>query len=103
MINKAIKLIRQFHNLKQIELAEKLSISKSYLSEIESGKKPVSIELLEKYSQQFEIPISSLMFFSESLENKNKVPEKFKSFFAKKIINIMEWVIDRDEEKAAKI
>jgi len=103
MINKALKVIRQFHNLKQVELAEKLSISKSYLSEIESGKKPASVELLEKYAREFDIPLSSLVFFSESLENKEKIPEKFKRFFATKIINIMEWVAEREKEKEAKI
>jgi transcriptional regulator with XRE-family HTH domain len=103
MIHKALKLIRQFHNLKQVELAEKLSISKSYLSEIESGKKPASIELLNKYSKQFDIPTSSLVFFSESLENNKKTPDKFKSFFAGKILNIMEWVVNREETKEAKV
>lgn len=39
MINRALKTIRLFHNIKQSELADKLCISKSYLSELESGKK----------------------------------------------------------------
>lgn len=39
MINRALKTIRLYHNLKQSELADNLCISKSYLSEIESGKK----------------------------------------------------------------
>ncbi|MBL4911449.1 MAG: helix-turn-helix transcriptional regulator [Alteromonadaceae bacterium] len=103
MINKALKIIRQFHNLKQVELAESLAISKSYLSEIESGKKPASVELLEKYSKQFDIPMSSLVFFSESLEDKKKIPEKFKRFFAAKILNIMEWVTEREETKKTQV
>lgn len=103
MIHKALKVIRQFHSLKQVELADKLSISKSYLSEIESGKKTASIELLEKYSKEFDIQLSSLVFFSESLEDKDKIPEKFKRFFAAKIINIMEWVNEREKNKEAKV
>ncbi|MEY4589380.1 MAG: hypothetical protein RL497_1456, partial [Pseudomonadota bacterium] len=46
MINKALKTIRQYHKVQQAELAEQLCISKSYLSEIESGKKPVSFDFL---------------------------------------------------------
>jgi transcriptional regulator with XRE-family HTH domain len=103
MINKALKIIRQFHGFKQVELAKQLSISKSYLSEIESGKKTASIELLEKYSKEFDMPLSSLMLFSESLENKDKIPEKFKRFFAEKLISIMEWVNEREKKKEAKI
>lgn len=102
MINKALKLIRQFHSITQSALADKFSMSKSYLSEIESGKKPVSYELLEKYSMEFDIPVSSLVFFSESLESKNKISEKFRSVFSGKILDIMEWLIEKDEEKKAK-
>jgi transcriptional regulator with XRE-family HTH domain len=99
MINKALKLIRQFHQVKQSELADKFLMSKSYLSEIESGKKPVSFELLEKYSAEFNIPASSLVFFSESLSGKKGVSEKFRSAFSGKILEIMEWFLDKDEAK----
>lgn len=99
MINKALKLIRQFHKIKQSELADKFSMSKSYLSEIESGKKPVSFELLEKYSVEFNIPVSSLVFFSESLSEKKGVSEKFRSVFSGKILEIMEWFLEKDEAK----
>jgi len=101
MINKALKLIRQFHKVKQSDLADKFSMSKSYLSEIESGKKPVSFELLEKYSSEFDISASSLVFFSESLSRKKGVSEKFRSAFSGKILEIMEWFVDKDEPKKA--
>lgn len=101
MINKALKLIRQFHKVKQSDLADRFSMSKSYLSEIESGKKPVSFELLEKYSSEFDIPASSLVFFSESLSRKKGVSEKFRSVFSGKILEIMEWFVDKDEPKKA--
>ncbi|MEH6445558.1 MAG: helix-turn-helix transcriptional regulator [Oceanospirillaceae bacterium] len=102
MINKALRLIRQFHEVKQTDLAKQLNISKSYLSEIESGKKTVSFELLQKYSQIFEIQTSSLVFFSECISSKNKFSEKFRSNFAGKLLNIMEWVVNGNENKNSK-
>ncbi len=36
MLDDALKQIRVFHQIKQIDLAKELSISRSYLSEIES-------------------------------------------------------------------
>lgn len=101
MINKALKLIRQFHKVQQSELASRFSMSKSYLSEIESGKKPVSFELLEKYSSEFDIPASSLVFFSESLSKKKGMSEKFRNSFSGKIIDVMEWFVDKDNAKKA--
>ena len=69
MLNKALRLMRVFHDLSQKDLAEKLGMSKSYLSEIESGKKTPTLDLLSRYSEIFDIPLSSIMFFSENLDN----------------------------------
>ena len=53
--------------LQGVELAARLGISKSYLSEIESGKKAPSVEIIERYASEFQIPASSILFFSEHL------------------------------------
>ncbi|MGE3320191.1 MAG: helix-turn-helix domain-containing protein [Candidatus Berkiella sp.] len=99
MIHRALKTIRLFHNRTQADLAKELDISKSYLSEIESGNKSVAFSLLEKYSEIFDIPVSSLVFFSESIDKDDSLPEKFRSMAADKILKIMEWVALRDEAK----
>ena len=46
MLSEALRLIRVFHDVKQNELAERFGVSKSYLSEIESGKKLPSIDFI---------------------------------------------------------
>lgn len=101
MISRALKLIRQFHKVKQVDLAEKLQISKSYLSEIESGKKTVSYNLIEKYAQEFDISPSSLVFLSESLSKKEpkRISDKFSKAFSTKIVQIMEWLIEKEAAK----
>jgi transcriptional regulator with XRE-family HTH domain len=98
MIDKALTLIRVFHNLKQKDLAERLNISPSYLSEIESGKKPVTLELLQKYSEQFRIPTSSLMYFSEQIDQLGG--QHTASPIAVKALKMLEWIntITRDDE-----
>ena len=67
MINEALRLIRVFHDLKQNELAEKLEVSKSHISEIENGRKVPSLDLIKRYSNTFKMPVSSIMFFAEQL------------------------------------
>ena len=103
MIHKALKVIRQFHEMQQAELSVKLNISKPYLSELESGKKPISSELLNKYAEIFNIPASSLVFFSEKINKENNIPQKFRHMFASQIIEIMEWMVRRDESKKNKV
>ena len=39
MQSDALRLVRVFHDMSQTALAERLGISKSYLSEIEKGEK----------------------------------------------------------------
>jgi len=104
MINRALKTIRLYHNVKQSELADSLLISKSYLSEIESGKKSVSFDMLEKYSKEFDIPVSAMVFFSEQLdsEKKNGLAEKFRLSCADKILKVLEWSVVKNEREKAK-
>ncbi|UVL04591.1 helix-turn-helix domain-containing protein [Pseudomonas sp. B21-047] len=96
MLNKALKLIRTFYDVSQSDLSARLGISNSYLSEIESGKKQPTMDILSRYSEQFDIPLSSILFFSENLESP-KPSDKFRMHVAKKIVSIFEWNQARNE------
>lgn len=96
MLSKALKVIRSFHDVSQSEMSGRLGISNSYLSEIESGKKQPSIEILTRYSDVFEIPLSSILFFSENLDNP-KPTDKLRLHVAKRIVSILEWNQNRNE------
>lgn len=98
MLNEALRLIRVYHDLRQVEMADKLGISKSYLSEIEKGHKKPSLDLVDKYSSIFDIPASSILFFSENMD-KSKSYEKARGFVAAKIISIMKFL----EEKSGTV
>lgn len=97
----SLKLIRQFHNVKQRDLANHIEISNSYLSEVESGKKDVTLDLLRKYSDFFKIPMSSLMLLDENLADESSA-ERFRVSFASKVNKIMEWVVAKDDHTGAK-
>lgn len=96
MLSKALRLIRVFHDLRQNELAEQLRISRSHLSEIESGGKTPSMQVLESYSRVFSIPLSSILFFAENL-NGNPTVEKARSAISSKVLAMMELVAGNDE------
>lgn len=98
MLNEALKQIRVFHQIKQVDLANDLGISKSYLSEVESNKKSVSMDLLEKYSAYFSVPASSLMLFSENIDAAKK-SDKLRLKCANKILKAMEWISARYEKE----
>lgn len=90
MINEALRLIRVFHDCKVSELAENLGMSASFISEIESGRKKPSLETLQKYASHFDITVSSIMFFSEDLDKKDK--KNVKSTVREKMIKFLQMV-----------
>ena len=91
MNNEALRLLRVFHDYKSKDLAEKLKISQSYLSEIENGKKVPTLDLLEKYSQLFNLKLSSLIFFSEELED-NTYKDKIKGNMRELMVKFLKMV-----------
>jgi transcriptional regulator with XRE-family HTH domain len=94
MLNDALRLIRIYHDMNQRELAEKLDISRSHISEIESGKKVPTISLLERYAELFSMPTSSILFFSENLENKSPSEEKVRKFVSSKVIKLLDYIAE---------
>jgi len=93
MLNEVLRLMRIFHDLTQKDLAEKLGMSKSHLSEIESGKKTPTLALLESYSQVFKIPVWVILFFSE--ENKDVDTEKLRGLIASNTLSLMKLIAER--------
>ena len=96
MQNDALRLVRVFHDMSQTALADRLGISKSYLSEIEKGeKKRVTLELLERYSEVFKIPVSSLVFFAEQVGDNRS--ETVRSAVSGKVLKMLEWIAAKEE------
>ena len=101
MLGEALRLIRVFHDMKQVELAERLGVSKSHVSEIENGNKSPSLDLIERYSEAFKIPVSSIMIFAEELPHA-KTGDKVRSKIAGTVIDILRFVERKaDAEDAA--
>lgn len=96
MYNRALRLIREYHRLSRTELAAKVGLSKSYVSELERGKKP-TIEVIERYAMTFRIPVSSLLLFAEH-SNDPDFPERTRAFTAEKVLKMLEWLRDTAAE-----
>ena len=93
MINDALRMIRVFHDLRQNELAEKLCIAPSYLSEIEHGKKQPTLQLLEAYAAEFSMPVSSIMFFSEHMDSDST--DRTRTQISRKALALLNFIATR--------
>ncbi len=91
MIGEALRLIRVFHDLKQFEVAERLGVSRSHISQIEKGDKEPSLELIGKYSEEFGIAPSEILFFAEGVGSAGKGEVARKSI-ANKVLDMLRFV-----------
>ncbi len=56
-----VRALRKENGWTQVELAETLGIDRSYLSEIETGKKDPGLRILKAIADGFEITLSQLL------------------------------------------
>jgi len=78
-----IKLIRTADGLGQGDLAEKLNVSRTYLCQIENGRKQPSLSFLKQFSNQFSVPLP-LLVVGEQIENENEeIFAELREIFAK--------------------
>ncbi len=97
-LSEALRLLRTYHDISQIQLASDLAISRSYLSEIEGGKKQPSFDLLKAYSNRFGLPLSAIMLFSESVES-GPIAERVRKASTAAALKLLNWVEDRRRDK----
>jgi transcriptional regulator with XRE-family HTH domain len=102
MLYLALRHLRRYHGIKQQDLADQLGLSKSYLSEIESGAKAhaITVELLSRYAEVFKVPVSTLMLFSEQLDS-GKRSDRLRVAMAAKVIKMLDWIDQHDHDQQA--
>jgi transcriptional regulator with XRE-family HTH domain len=100
MLHRALRMIRVFHDLSQKDLASRLGIAPSYLSEVEAGKKEPTLSLLRKYSEEFAMPLSSIMFFAEHVGD-GPSSDKIRSSVSNKVLKLLEFIAARAGRDAA--
>ena len=86
---KMLRMLRIYNDYKTIELSVDLGISPSYLSEIENNRKDPTLKLLKRYSEIFGIKISTLLAFSEKMEDPS-VASKAKRKITQVITSVLE-------------
>jgi transcriptional regulator with XRE-family HTH domain len=98
MINEALKLIRLYWGKSQAEMAREIEMSQPYLSEIEAGRKEVTLDVLKRYSNRLDIPMSSLLLFAERIEGQ-PIPSRGRVFIAGRTLSLLKKLIPDAQEE----
>lgn len=99
MINEALRLLRLYCRYSQAEMADRLSVAQSMVSEIERGRKNVTMDLLEAYSRAVDIRMSQLLFFAEEIEGE-PIARRGQLIVAEKVLQLLDKMKPRDREAA---
>lgn len=90
-VGEVLRLLRIARDLSISDLSEKAQISKSYITEIEKGKKKPSEKIIKNYSQGLNISEDSLNYM---LNNYSKTHLPYRDL----LLEILKRIVDLDEE-----
>lgn len=88
-IGAAIVQLRKEHGISQEELALNASIGRRYMSDIENGKRNLSLDILERLAKYFKISLSQLFAKAEAIDSKKHTLD-----------DIKEWLCERECEES---
>ena len=77
MLNKAIKVLRIYHNYSQQDIAEGLGLTSAGYNAIELGKVDVNFARIKELSSVYDMKPSKFIEFSECLLKPKKLARKF--------------------------
>lgn len=61
LLGNRVRSLRRKHGWTQVDMAEMLGVDRSYLSEIETGKKDPSLRVLKTIADGFRLTLSQLL------------------------------------------
>lgn len=97
-INKALKAFRVFHRMTQKSIAEKLEVPASFVSEMETGKKAVTLSLVEKYASLFKVPSWEIVYLGEAYDR-----NRTRKGISGKLLDLIDWITSNDTDEAVKL
>lgn len=67
-LGNVLRLLRIAKDMSIKDLATKMSVSSTYISEVEANNKNPSLDMLTKYSEALDVRRSTIMYFDEEGE-----------------------------------
>ena len=85
-LGKAIVQLRKQRGMAQEKFANDAEIDRRYMSDIENGKRNISIDVIERLANSFGISVSELFQMAENIDNQLTIDQ------------LKDWLCDRDYE-----
>lgn len=99
MVNDALRLLRLYSGFSQAVMAKRLGVAQSLISDVENGRKNVTMDLLAAYSDATGIRMSQLLFFAEEIEGQ-PIARRGRLIIAEKVFKLLERLKPHEREAA---
>ena len=90
-MNNLLKLIRQYHGLKQVEVAKLTGMSQAEVSQKELGVKNISVDNLYSYARAFSMDVSAMFYILEHLDD-IRLHESMNGVFSINSVEFARWI-----------
>lgn len=97
-LNEALRILRDYYGYSRNEIMDGVQISKSYLSELESGSKRVTLDVVSKYAEFLDLKPSMILLLGESLAE-GKSAKTIEGFVAKNTRKLMSWISELERQE----
>lgn len=75
-LSEAIRLIRVYSDIKQNDLALDLDIAMNVISDMERGRRTITLKILQKYADYFNITVQTIQAFAEEIKNNKNIKKE---------------------------
>ena len=72
-LSEALRLLRVYSDISQGDMAVNLKFQNNVISQIENGRREITIKTLEKYAEFFKIQVKDITFFAEQIKNNKNI------------------------------
>ena len=76
ILAESLKLLRVYKGMPQWEMAKKMGVVNSLISEMEKGRRKISPSRIEKYSEILEISVDEILDFAKKFQNHKDFQEE---------------------------
>jgi len=89
-LRSAVETLRVYHDLSVTALAERLGLPEKQIVSFEKGTRKVTLEVVQRYADAFEIPASSVLLLAE--QSGGVFTRDAGDYVADKVVVIIEWL-----------
>lgn len=90
MYGKALRILREFHYMRQIDVSREMGMASATICRVETGKFTPSLEMLGRFAKFYGISVSSIIMIAEAMDSDDAKGKR--KLVSVKVLRLLEWL-----------